>query len=214
MLQRRPLIVGLGGSPRPHSSTDKALMIALATAEDCGADTKLIPGTELQLPLYGAGDGEMTPAAMELIEALRRCDGLLLASPAYHGSLSGLLKNALDYVEALREADAPYLDNKPVGCIVCAYGSLAMGTTLVAMRSIVHALRGWPAPMGVGINATAPFVDGDGTCSEKTVKLQLDIVARQVVEFAQMQIAWRESRAEERGMPKVSARVAGLGVAR
>lgn len=214
MPQRRPLIVGLGGSPRPLSSTDKALMIALATAEDCGADTKLIPGSELQLPLYGAGDGALTPEAVELVETLRRCDGLLLASPAYHGSLSGLLKNALDYVEALRDADAPYLDNKPVGCIVCAYGSLAMGTTLVAMRSIVHALRGWPAPMGVGINAKAPFFGDDGTCSDKSVQIQLDIVARQVVEFAQMKIAWEESRAGHRGGMGFPSRIASLGVAR
>lgn len=193
-LHKRPLIVGLGGSSRPQSSTDKALTVALATARDCGADTMLITGAELQLPIYGFDDGAVVPAVKGLIGALRRCDGLLLASPAYHGSLSGLLKNAIDYVEDLREADPPYLDGKAVGCIVCAYGSLAMGTTLSSMRSIVHALRGWPTPMGVGINAKTPFVDGDGVCSDKTVKLQLDIVARQVVEFAQMQIAWRESR--------------------
>lgn len=150
----------------------------------------------MNLPLYGTQEAELAPPASHMLDLLQRCDGLLLASPAYHGSISGLLKNALDYLEGLRQAESPYLDGRAVGCIVCAHGWQATGTTLVAMRSIVHALRGWPTPMGAAINAAIPFTDADGVCSDKAVQFQLDTVARQVVEFACMRTAWLKTRLE------------------
>ncbi len=58
---------------------------------------------------------------MALVEAVRECDGLVLGSPAYHGGLSGLVKNALDYLEDLHDDAPPYLDGRAVGCIVCAH---------------------------------------------------------------------------------------------
>ena len=54
----------------------------------------------------------------------------------------------------------------------CASGWQAATTTLVAFRSIVHALRGWPTPLGVCINTTAPAHEADE---------QLAILGEQVV---------------------------------
>jgi FMN reductase len=186
--QRRPLILGIGGSHRPEAATDQALRIALAAAESEGADTEFIGGCDLQLPIYGTADPEAMPTLRRFLGLYQSCDGLLMASPGYHGSISGLLKNALDFTDVLRSTGKPYLDGKAVGCIVCAYGWQATGTTLTAMRTIVHALRGWPTPLGVAINSSLPFTDGHGSCVDTSVKLQLETVARQVVEFARMQI--------------------------
>jgi FMN reductase len=108
---------------------------------------------------------------------------VLISSPGYHGGISGLLKNALDYTEELRDEPRPYLDGKAVGCIACAHGWQAGATTLVGLRSIVHALRGWPTPLGVAINSTPPE-DGGDVLEEPRVLSQLQTVARQVVEFA------------------------------
>ena len=72
---------------------------------------------------------------------------IIVASPAYHGGVSGLVKNALDYVEDLRDAKRPYLDGRAVGCIACAGGWQAAVATLTGLRSISHALRGWPTPL-------------------------------------------------------------------
>ena len=52
----RPLIVGLGGTTRPNSATEKALRIALNSAAAEGADTVLIGGVDLQFPMYEPGD--------------------------------------------------------------------------------------------------------------------------------------------------------------
>jgi FMN reductase len=103
---------------------------------------------------------------------VRRADGIVIASPGYHGGVSGLVKNALDWVEELRADERPYFDGRPVGLIVVADGWQATVTTLVSLRSIVHALRGWPTPLGVAIN-TAARMDGEAS--------QLELLAGQVV---------------------------------
>jgi FMN reductase len=177
----RPVVVGLGGTTRPGSSSERALAIALDAAQELGARTDLIAAGDLQLPLYAPERNERSPEAGRLVGALAAADGVIIASPGYHGGPSGLIKNALDYVEDLRNAPRTYLDGVPVGCIVCAHGWQATATTLLALRSVVHALRGWPTPFGAAINSAAAGLDDDD------VRAQLRLVGRQVVELATLQ---------------------------
>lgn len=180
----RPFVVGLGGTPRSNSSSECALRIALAAAELCGAETVLLGGSDLTLPLYDPSQPERSEGAQRLVALLARSDGIIVSSPGYHGSISGLVKNALDYVEDLRGASRTYLEGRAVGCIVCAQGWQATGTTLVSLRSVVHALRGWPTPFGVTINSALSRFGADGACLDPAVATQLELVGRQVVEFA------------------------------
>jgi FMN reductase len=147
---------------------------------------KTFSAEALDLPHYGTGRAQGEERVHRLVEALRCCDGVVLSSPAYHGAMPGMLKNALDYVEDLRNDARPYLDGRAVGVIVCANGAQAIGTTLVAVRSVIHALRGWPTPMGVGINSAAPAFDVGGTCNDPAVAAALATLAGQVVDFAEM----------------------------
>jgi len=173
----RPFIVGVGGTTRTNSSSELALEACLARMRALGADTESFSAEALDLPHYGSARAQSDARAAKLIEALRRCDGVLLSSPGYHGSISGMLKNALDYVEELRTDAWPYLDGRAVGVIVCAYGPQTIGTTLVAARSIIHALRGWPTPMGAGINSAIPTFGADGSCLDPAVAASLSTVA-------------------------------------
>jgi len=125
---------------------------------------------------------------------LRRADGLIVASPGYHGSLSGLIKNALDYAEDMREDTRPYFEGRAVGLIACANGWQATGATLTALRSIVHALRGWPTPLGVAINTSESRFDASNEPSTPATAQQLDILASQVVEFALQRAALTAAR--------------------
>jgi FMN reductase len=183
-LRTQPLIVGIGGTTREDSSSERALRAALRHAASLGARTQLFAAHALDLPMYDPGDPLRTPAAQQLVQALRECDGVLIASPGYHGSISGLVKNALDYVEDLRSAERPYLEGRAVGCIACAYGWQAVGTTLVTLRTIVHALRAWPTPFAAAINTSTPIFDANGECVDEAVATQLALVARQVNDFA------------------------------
>ncbi|HEY5288772.1 MAG TPA: NAD(P)H-dependent oxidoreductase [Caulobacteraceae bacterium] len=186
-----PLIVGLGGTIRPGSTSELALVKALTAANAAGARTELFGGAFLAtLPIFDPR-GEGADAGRErLLTAVKAADGLIVASPGYHGSISGLVKNALDCLEDLREAEWPYLDGRAVGCIVTAAGGQAAGSTLAALRSIVHALRGWPTPFGATLSANGLF-DEAGAFADPRDAWQVETVAAQVVAFAK---AWGRSR--------------------
>ncbi|HEY3629936.1 MAG TPA: NADPH-dependent FMN reductase [Jatrophihabitantaceae bacterium] len=180
----QPLIVGIGGSTRATSLTDELLRAALAATEARGARTVAFGGRFLaELPIYAADDGLAGGDADELARAVAAADGVIIATPGYHGGMSGLVKNALDHLEALRDDERPYLSGRPVGTIVTAAGWQACGTTLVSLRSTVHALRGWPTPYGATINTAEPVFDEGGNPLEQ-VGTALQLVADQVVDFA------------------------------
>jgi FMN reductase len=187
-LAKRPLIVGLGGTIRPGSSTEKALACALRTAEVAGAETRLLGGDFLaRLPIFDPRAGAAADDAQaELAEAIRAADGMIVASPGYHGSLSGVVKNALDTLELTRDDPAPYFQGRPVGIIITADGWQAAGTALMAVRAIIHAMRGWPTPFGAALNATTNLFDEGGACREAKDAWQLATVAEQVMDFAKM----------------------------
>ncbi|HEX3701574.1 MAG TPA: NADPH-dependent FMN reductase [Phenylobacterium sp.] len=183
----RPLIVGLGGTVRAGSSTERALVVALRAAAAAGAETQLFGGAFLaRLPIFDPRPGRITPEQAELSAAIGAADGVIVASPGYHGSISGVIKNALDTLELTRDAASPYLSGKPVGAIITADGWQAAGTTLMALRAIIHALRGWPTPFGAALNAGATLFDEAGECREAKDAWQLTTVAEQVMEFATM----------------------------
>jgi len=181
----KPTIVGIGGSTRVGSTAERALQIALQVAEEGGMQTALFNGVFLaDLPIYSPENTARTAPQRELVEAVRGADGLILATPGYHGGISGLVKNALDLLEDLRDDRRPYLEGRAVGCIVTASGPQTLGTALAGMRSVIHALRGWPTPLGAGLNISDRLFDASGRCTHEAAAAQIAGVARQVVEFA------------------------------
>ncbi|HEU0043957.1 NADPH-dependent FMN reductase [Sphingomonas sp.] len=178
-------IVGIGGTTKPASSTELALRLALDSARQAGAEVTLFDGAFLvALPHYGTGDCA-APDIARFVDTIRSADGVIIASPGYHGSVSGLVKNAIDYIEQTATDPRVYLDGVPVGLIATAYGWAATGSTMSTMRAIVHALRGWPTPLGAGIKSTPGLFTEDG-CTDPKVAAQLLLVGRQVQEFAQL----------------------------
>ena len=186
MASFRPLIVGIGGTTRPGSSSEKALRYALALAEAQGAQVQLFDGAGINLPMYTPESSVRSDHAQRMIAALRRANGVIVSTPCYHGSVSGLVKNALDYTEDMCKDPEPYLDGRAVGLIVCGHGWQSTGVVLSAFRSIVHALRGWPTPMGVAINTLVDRFDETGAGIAEQSERQLAIMVGQVIEFARL----------------------------
>lgn len=185
-MNRELSIVGIGGTTQPGSSTEQALRLALAAAAAEGATVTLFDGPTLAaLPHYAPGVLDRSAEGLRLVEAVRGAHGLILASPGYHGSISGLVKNAIDYIEETSRDARVYLDGLPVGLIATAYGWQATGSTLATLRAIVHALRGWPTPLGAGIRSVSGMFR-DGVCHDEAAAGQLDLVGKQVVEFARL----------------------------
>jgi FMN reductase len=185
------LIVGIGGTVSPTSSSDTALRIATDEASRIGADVAVFSGEFLkQLPIYDPTAPFRTPEAIELVQTIREASGIIISSASYHGSISGMLKNALDYTEDLALDSRVYFAGMPVGSIVAAKGWQGGVNTLATLRMIIHALRGWPTPYGCVIN-TAPDSAGvvpgvaaarDGIC---TVAAEVVHGARVFAHYAQ-----------------------------
>jgi FMN reductase len=188
-----PFIVGLGGTVRPNSSSERVLRHTLAACAREGARTQLFDGPALDMPMYNHGSAR-TAGAEALVTALREADGVVIASPGYHGSVSGLIKNALDYTEDMVGDARVYFEGRAVGLIAVAAGWQATGSTLATLRAITHALRGWPTPMAVAVNSVQPVFGADGAIVDAGLIAQLDTLARQVVGFARMQAQDRPAR--------------------
>jgi FMN reductase len=178
------LIVGLGGTLRNGSSTEAAMRQVLRRAEEKGAVTRLFTGGEINLPMYTPGNVADTPQVASLIAALREADGVILASPGYHGGVSGLVKNAIDYTEEMARDERPYFSGKAVGCIGSGAGFQGCNATLHALRGIVHALRGWPTPLGIAFNSVGRVFDEQGNCLVPELDRQFAIMADELMGFA------------------------------
>ncbi|MEU5726958.1 NAD(P)H-dependent oxidoreductase [Micromonospora sp. NPDC047738] len=175
-------VVALCGSQAPQSSTESLLRVAATHAELLGADVCFFRGEQLRLPLYGSPvDARDAAAVGELLASVAAADGVLLGSPSHHGSLSGLLKNAIDYLEGLRDHANPYLTDKAVGCVAVGAGTQGPVNTMRSLRDTVHSLRGWPTPLGVAVDRASALCQG---IPSPAVEHQLALVSRQVVEFA------------------------------
>jgi len=179
-----PLIVGIGGTTKPGSTTERALAAALDAAAAAGARVQLFDGAFLaRLPHYDP-TAARTADELALIAAARAADGFLIASPAYHGGVSGLVKNAIDLLEELKADPRPYFDGCAVGCIATAYGPQGGGPVLAGLRAIVHAMRGWPTPCGAAVQAAPGLFAPGGACTDPKTAEQLAMVGRQTAAFS------------------------------
>lgn len=179
-----PRIVAIGGTVSIGSTTELALRTAMASAAAHGAEVQLFDGAYLAALPHYRSSAHAGAEGREMVEAVRASDGVLFAAPGYHGTISGLVKNALDYLEDLSKDARPYLDGRAVGLIATAYGDQATMSTMQTLRSIVHALRGWPTPMGATIRTYPGLFSPDGECLDDRARMQLDMVGQQVVQGA------------------------------
>ena len=174
-------VVGLGGSLNPSSTSLASLKIAIKGAENAGAHTELFDIRELDLPFY-APKAEPPEAALKLCDAVHRADGIIWSSPLYHGTISGSFKNALDWLELLRQRDPPYLTDKVVGLVSTAGGVLGL-QAVITMEFAVRSLRGFAVPLVVPVARAWRVFDQEGHPLDATTEAQLDKLGREVADI-------------------------------
>jgi FMN reductase len=177
------LVIGIGGTTRPSSTSECALRTALDGAREAGAETLCLVASDLDLPHYDPKAATRSRAQDRLVEAFRAADGVIISSPGYHGAISGLVKNALDHAEDLVNDERVYFSDLPIGCIGVAYGGQAAVSVMTGLRQIAHALRGFPTPYGAAVVAS-PGVFDDGRCVDPAIAASLRLVGRQVATLA------------------------------
>jgi FMN reductase len=156
----RPLVVGLGGSTRHQSRTLEALRVALEGAQGAGAAIMLLDIYQLDLPMFDAEAPNYEIESVKvLLEVVKSANGLIVASPIYMDSVSGAMKNALDYVSILELAEPPGLLGKAVGRISVARGNASPGASLI-VEIACRGLKGWVLPDQVDLGGGSFGEDG------------------------------------------------------
>jgi FMN reductase len=182
-------VVGIGGTLRQNSTSLGALRRSLAAAEEAGAEVELLDLNELRLPMYEPGKplDEYGENARRLIESIREADAPLVSTAAYHGTLAGVTKNALDYVQFLGREEYPYFEGKVVGLISTAEGEQANANANAnaAMVNVVHSLRGIVAPLTVGFTRAWQRTDHEGDITDDNFGRRLENLGGLVVDLAE-----------------------------
>lgn len=189
-----PRIVVISGSLRQGSTCDRVAAWCADRSAEQGASVRVFTGAEIDFPAYRPGLAETHAAVAGFLGELRAAHGVILVSPTYHATVSGLLKNALDYVNDIG-GPVPYLEGRAIGTV--AVGAAAQGavSTLATLRTVGHALRGWPTPVGVAVAAAPEEPSADGS--------HLAPDATRLVEMVS-QVVWL-------GRARAAARPAALG---
>jgi FMN reductase len=118
-----------------------------------------------------------------LIESCHTADALIWSSPMYQGTISGSLKNALDWLHSLGERDPPFLHDKVIGLISAAGGTHGL-QAINTMEFSVRALRGWAVPYVVPVSAAWRVFDAAGRVQDEAVEVQLKMLGSEVVRVA------------------------------
>lgn len=175
-------ITGICGSLSENGATLKALKVALSGAAEYEAETELLELRDLNLVFYGSiPPDDYPPDVLKLRQAIRNSRGIILATPEYHGSLTGALKNMLD----LMSIDD--FETKIIGLVGVAGGQIGAINSLNTMKTICRNLHSWVLPQEVSIANSGQAFNSDGSAVDPALEDRLRNVGRQVVKFATVQ---------------------------
>lgn len=172
-------VLAISGSLRQDSSTRRALSVALAAAARDGAETGWVDIHDL--PLCDGREPDAYGAGVEAFRAaLRGADALVIGSPEYHGSLSGVLKNALDL------ATPDDLHGKLIGLVATARGDAGAMNTLNHLRQVARWVNAWVLPAQVSIPRAADAFAADGTIVREGLQGELERLGSELVRFGKL----------------------------
>lgn len=172
-------VVAIGGSLRPDSYTTMALRIALEGAAEKAAATCLLNLRDFDLAFAGLADSDGHPGVLRLREQVKAAHGILLGTPEYHGSFSGVLKNALDLM-GFEE-----FEGKMIGLVGVSAGRMGAFDALNTLRNVGRALHAWVVPEQVSIPEAMKVFDSGEIKDRETVQ-RLRHLGGSVAEFARL----------------------------
>ena len=169
-------IVGIGGSLRPNSYTYQALKLAAERVQVLGASVEILDLRTMQLPFcHGGDDYPDYPDVEQLRQCVKEADGLILATPEYHGSVSGVLKNALDLMSF------EHLAGKVTG-LISVLGGQSNSNALNHLRLIMRWVHAWVIPEQIALGQAWQAFEPEGKLSDDKLSQRFDKFAQSLVE--------------------------------
>jgi NAD(P)H-dependent FMN reductase len=174
-------VTGISGSLRAGSYTRRAVESALQGAAESGAETRLIDLNDYNLSFrVGKDEAGDTSGVSRLREQIKQADGIILGTPEYHGSLSGVLKNALDLM------GFDEFEGKMIGLVGVSGGHMGAFDALNTLRNIGRALHAWVIPEQASVPEAWKVFTEDGKIADPQLEKRLKEVGRQVARFARL----------------------------
>lgn len=120
-------------------------------SEEIGLPVNQVDLSRVNIPMFDPYNQTPTDDVNQIIEAFTSEDLQIWMAPLYHGSIPGVMKNALDWLQLTINNESPYLTNKKIGLICTSDGTFGI-QGINTMISIAHTLRAWVLPYSIPIN--------------------------------------------------------------
>jgi len=174
-------IAGISGSLRAGSYTRRAVEIALEGAAETGAETRLIDLRDYNLVFRDGKDDTGYPDdVFRLRTEVKQAEGVILGTPEYHGSFSGVLKNALDLM------GFDEFEGKMIGLVGVSGGRMGAFDALNSLRNIGRVLHAWVIPEQASVPEAWKVFSEDGQIADAQIEERLKEIGRQVARFARL----------------------------
>lgn len=169
-------VVGIAGSLRAGSHSQQALKIAIERVQALGAEVEILDLRSLNLPFCNGGDDYPDyPDVEKLRQTVLEADAIILSTPEYHGSISGVLKNALDLMSF------DHFSGKVTG-LISVLGGQSNSNALNDMRTILRWIHAWTIPEQVAIGQAWKAFDDNGNLVDEKLSQRFDAFAQSLVE--------------------------------
>ncbi len=169
-------VIGILGSLRDDSYSALALEQAINRVKALGASAEILDLREMTLPFCDGGSEYPEYPDVEILrEKVKAADGLILATPEYHGSVSGVMKNALDLMSF------EHLSGKVTG-LISVLGGQSNSNALNDLRIIVRWVHGWVIPEQIAIGQAWQAFDQSGKLKDEKLSQRFDAFAQSLVD--------------------------------
>ncbi len=184
----KPKILAFAGSTRIDSFNKKLVKIAAAGAMENGADVTIIDLRDYPMPLYDEDlerQQGLTPNARKLKDVMLSHQGFLISSPEYNSTISGVLKNTIDWVSRPVEGEEPLacFKDRVAGIMSASPGALGGLRGLVHVRAILENIRVIVIPDQIAVAKAHEVFNADGTLKEKKQEEQVKKIGATVAKL-------------------------------
>lgn len=167
--------VGIAGSLRPDSYSQQALKLVAQRLKALGAEVDILDLRTMNLPFVdGSKEYPDYPDVERLRTAFKQADGMILATPEYHGSVSGVIKNALDLMSF------DQLSDKVAG-LISILGGQANSNALNDLRTIMRWVHAWVIPEQIAIPQAWQAFGPEGKLLDEKLSQRFDQFAQSLV---------------------------------
>lgn len=183
-----PRILAFSGSLRTGSYNHLMVQVAAAGAKAAGAEVTLIRLADFDLPMFNEDvEAKGTPdGAKRLKELMKSHQGFLIASPEYNSSVSGALKNAIDWASRPAPGEKPLecFAHKVAGIMGASPGALGGLRGLVHLRAILGNIQTLVIPDQVALVKAHEAFDDKGQIKDEKMRQSVENIGKRVAEVA------------------------------